>query len=51
MAINELKKTALIAEVKINKDKINLNLLKAQKLKQKLNGYKIEYVKYSLQDM
>jgi AAA+ ATPase superfamily predicted ATPase len=53
VAINELEKTALIAEVKINKNKINLQVLKqkAQKLEQKLNGYKIEYVGYSLEDM
>jgi len=53
VAINELEKTALIAEVKINKNKVNLNLLKqkAQKLEQKLNGYKIEYVGFSLHDL
>jgi AAA+ ATPase superfamily predicted ATPase len=53
VAINELEKTAIIAEVKINKDKINLNLLeqKAQKLKKKLIGYKIKYVGFSLQDL
>ncbi len=53
VAINELEKKALIAEVKLNKNKINLQVLKqkAQKLEQKLNGYKIEYVGYSLEDM
>jgi len=53
VAINEMEKIALIAEVKLNKDKINLNLLKqkAKKLEKKLNGYKIEYVGFSLQDL
>jgi len=53
VAINELKKTALIAEVKINNDKINLLVLKqkAQKLIKKLNGYNIEYKAYSLKDL
>jgi len=53
VAINEIEKIALIAEVKLNKDKINLNLLKqkTKKLEQKLNGYKIEYVGFSLQDL
>jgi AAA+ ATPase superfamily predicted ATPase len=53
VAINEMEKIALIAEVKLNKDKINLNLLKqkAKKLEKKLNGYKIEYVGYSLEDL
>jgi hypothetical protein len=53
VAINELEKIALIAEVKLNKDKINLNLLKqkAKKLEQKLIGYKIKYVGFSLQDL
>ena len=53
VAINELEKIALIAEVKINKDKINLSVLKhkAQKLEQKLKGYKIKYIGYSIEDM
>jgi len=53
VAINELERTALIAEVKINKDKINLSVLKhkAQKLEQKLKNYKITYKGFSLEDM
>ena len=53
VAINELEKIALIAEVKINKDKINLSVLKhkAQKLEQKLKNYKITYKGFSLEDM
>jgi len=53
VAINELEKIALIAEVKINKDKINLSVLKhkAQKLEQKLKNYKIIYKGFSLEDM
>ncbi len=53
VAINELKKRALIAEVKRNPKKIELNKLKQKSIKllQKLKGYKIEYRGYSLEDM
>ena len=53
VAVNEEKKTMLIAEVKRNPDKIDLALLeqKAQKLLQKYRGYRVEYRGYSLEDM
>ena len=46
-------KKALIAEVKLNKEKISLELLKikADKLIQKLAGYCIEYKGFSIEDM
>jgi len=53
VAVNEMGKRALIAEVKLNKNKINL-----QKLKEKskdilkfLKGYNIEYKGFSLEDV
>ncbi|MGA1862115.1 ATP-binding protein [Deferribacter thermophilus] len=53
VAVNEMGKRALIAEVKLNKNKINL-----QKLKEKskdilkfLKGYDIEYKGFSLEDV
>ncbi|WP_041223749.1 DUF234 domain-containing protein [Deferribacter desulfuricans] len=53
VAVNEMEKRALIAEVKLNKNKINL-----QKLKEKskdilkfLKGYNIEYKGFSLEDV
>jgi len=53
VAINELEKKVLIAEVKLNKDKININKLKqkSQKLEQKLSDFKIEYMGFGLEDM
>ncbi len=53
VAINELEKCALIAEVKLNKSKININLLKtkALSLKDDLSGYDLEFAGYSLEDM
>lgn len=53
VAVNEFDKKALFAEVKLNKEKINLNKLKAksEKLLKKLNGYSIEYKAFSLNDM
>jgi len=53
VAINEMNKTALIAEVKINKSKIDLNILKekSKALAEMLNDYNIEFVGYSIEDM
>lgn len=53
VAINELDKYALIAEVKLNKSKININALKtkALTLKDDLKGYDIDFASYSLEDM
>jgi hypothetical protein len=53
VAINEEKKTMLIAEVKRNPKKISLEKLKtkAQKLLQKHPEYSVEYVGYSLEDI
>jgi len=48
-----MNKTALIAEVKINKSKIDLNILKekSKALAEMLNDYNIEFVGYSIEDM
>ncbi len=53
VAINELDKVALIAEVKRNPKRIRLNQLKekAIKLEQKLKGYRFEYRGFSLEDL
>lgn len=53
VALNDEQKTMLIAEVKMNPKRIDLNALenKAQKLVSKYNRYKIEYMGYSLEDM
>ena len=53
VAINELEKTALIAEVKRNKDKIDLKILenKAALLVKKLVGYEISFRALSIEDM
>jgi len=53
IAINDDEKTMLIADVKINPKKINLQHLKekATKVISKHNKYKIEYIGYSLQDL
>ncbi|GHT61329.1 ATPase [Bacteroidia bacterium] len=53
VALNEYEKTAIIAEVKRNKDKINLHILqnKAENLVKKLAGYTTEYRGLSLEDM
>ena len=53
VALNELDKTALIAEVKRNPKSIRLSKLKekAVKLEQKLKGYEIEYRGLSLDDL
>ena len=53
VAINDLEKTMLIGEVKINPKKIDMNILKqkATKLVSKYNKYKIDYVGYSLENL
>ena len=53
VAVNDETKTMLIAEVKINLRKININVLKekASKLTNKYKHYDIKYVGYSLEDM
>ena len=53
VALNELDKTVLIAEVKHNPKNIRLSKLKekAVKLEQKLKGYEIEYRGLSLADL
>jgi len=53
VAINDDKKTMLIAEVKLNAKKINLELLrgKASKLVDKQKNYSVEYTGYSLDDI
>lgn len=53
VAVNELKKECVIAEVKRKKDKILISKLqeKAQKLQSKLSDFKIEYKALSLEDM
>lgn len=53
VALNDLEKKVLIAEVKINPQKINLELLKikAQRIIPKLKGYSIEYKGFSIDDM
>jgi AAA+ ATPase superfamily predicted ATPase len=53
IAVNEFEKKMLIAEVKINPKKIDLDILKqkSQNLIKKFNDYKIEYKGFSLEDM
>jgi hypothetical protein len=53
IAVDELNKNLLIAEVKINRRKINLNILekKAKNIIPKFKGYKIEYRGFSLEDI
>ncbi len=53
VALNELDKTALIAEVKRNPKNIRLSQLqeKAVRLEQRLKGYQIEYRGLSLDDL
>lgn len=53
VALNEMERKAIIAEVKIKKNKINLNILKkkAERIKDFLKGYKIEYASYGLEDV
>lgn len=53
VAMNSETKELLFAEVKLNKNKIDLEVLKqkSQNITQKYKGYKIEYVGYGLEDM
>ena len=53
VALNEYEKTAIIAEVKRNGNKINLDHLqqKSANLLRQLNGYRVEYRGLSLDDM
>jgi hypothetical protein len=53
VALNEKEKKALFAEVKINPQKINPDLLriKSQSVIHHLNGYKIDYKAFSIEDM
>ncbi|AEF83712.1 putative ATPase [Treponema primitia ZAS-2] len=53
VTLNDLDKTATVIEVKRNLKKISIPLLitKAEKIAEKLSGYKIEYKGLSLKDM
>lgn len=53
VALSDFDKKVLIAEVKINPKKINLEILKqkAKKLEKLLNSYESTYVGFSLDDM
>lgn len=53
MAVNDLSKTALIAEIKRNPDNLRLSQLKtkAQRLEQQLKAYDIQYRGFSLADL
>jgi AAA+ ATPase superfamily predicted ATPase len=53
VALNELEKIALIAEVKRNPKKIDLSILKlkAEKILPELKGYKVQYRALSMEDM
>lgn len=53
VAINDYEKTALIAEVKRNAEKIDLKILKekSHQLIKKLDGYKLSYKGFSLDNM
>ena len=53
VAVNKMKKKVLFAEVKLNKEKISLDLLKlkAEKLRSQLKSYKFEYKGYSIEDI
>ena len=53
VAINEMEKKILVGEVKLNKDKINMNTLKmkSEKLVNKYKDYTVEYVGLGMQDL
>ena len=53
VAVNRVEKKMLIVEVKLNKHKIDLSLLrsKAQNLVRKFDDYEIAYTGFSLEDM
>jgi AAA+ ATPase superfamily predicted ATPase len=51
-AINEMKKTVKIADIKLNKSKININVLKrkSKRIISQLSDYKIEWIGLSIED-
>jgi len=53
VAVNDLEKTMLIAEVKRQKNRINYNklIIKSNRIRQKFPEYTYEYKKFSLEDM
>ena len=53
VAVDEVNKKLLLCEVKLNKDKLNLNVLKkkATKLLQKYKGFEVDYKLLSLEDI
>lgn len=53
VALNELEKKALIAEIKVQKKNISIPKLQAKSygLLKKLSGYKVEYKGFSLEDV
>jgi AAA+ ATPase superfamily predicted ATPase len=53
VAINEMEKKILIGEIKLNKDKVNLNILKAksENLINKYKNYTVEYLCLGMQDL
>jgi AAA+ ATPase superfamily predicted ATPase len=53
IAVNDLEKHILIAEVKRNKNKIDINKLKSKaiSIEEKFNDYEIEYSSLSIEDM
>lgn len=53
VALNELEKKVLIAEVKLNVKKIDMDVLeeKSKKLEKNFKKYEIQYIGYSLKDM
>jgi uncharacterized protein len=53
VAINSLDKKAVLAEVKVNRSKIDLDILanKSTGLLQQLPGYEVEYKALSLEEM
>lgn len=52
VAVNRIDRTARIAEVKINRNKISMPVLKENpKTYRRVKRYQIEYTGYSLEDM
>lgn len=53
MAVNDLRKALVIAEIKRNKSRISLSALqhKAERLLQEYQGYQVEYRALGLEDM
>lgn len=52
-AINSIEKRALIADVKMKREKLNLRILKSKsaKLLEKLRGYEINYKGFSIKNI